>query len=326
MNIINNNYRKQSGLKMRLLLGAAFFIFQSSFFISCSKDDEPSEPSIFQTEATEQTEFDKWLRSNYSEPYNIRLIYRYQDYETDQTYNVIPAKMENVKALAIMMKHIWLEAYEEAVSQEFIRSHCPRIFQFIGSAEYRSDGAMVLGTAEGGLKITMFRLNALDIDNIFIDSTSPFPNAEAVPIDMNFWFFHTMHHEFCHILQQTKNYSTDFQLVSAGKYHSADWINVKDEEAPLEGFVTGYGSGEEREDMAEIYATYVTHTPEAWEKVLKAGIAANGDTYGRDAIIKKLEIMKEYFRTSWGFEMDDLRDIVLRRSKEVETMDLRTLK
>jgi substrate import-associated zinc metallohydrolase lipoprotein len=313
-------------IKMVKMLGAAFFILHASLFISCSKDEEPSEPSIFQNVKTEQSEFDQWIQRNYAEPYNIRLIYRYQDYETDQTYNVVPPTLENAKALAIMMKHIWLEAYEEAVSPVFVRSYCPRIFQFIGSAEHRSDGAIVLGTAEGGLKITMFRLNALDIDNIFIDCESPFPNAVAVPIDMNFWFFHTMHHEFCHILQQTKNYPTDFQLVSAGKYHSADWINVEDSEAPLEGFVTGYGSGEEREDMAEIYATYVTHTPEAWEKVLKAGIAADGNTYGRDAIVKKLDIMKEYFRTSWGFEMDSLRNIVLRRSKEVENLDLRNLK
>ena len=292
-------------------------------FVACS-DDEPKEPSIFSNETKEYTEFDQWLRVNYNDPYNIRIIYRYQDYETDQIYNVIPAKMENVKALAKMMKHIWVDAYTEVVGQDFIKSYSPRIFQFIGSAEYRSDGAMVLGTAEGGLKITMFRVNAMDIDQIFIDSISPFPNSAAVPIDMNYWFFHTMHHEFLHILQQTKSYPTEFNTVSAGKYHANDWINVEDNEAPLEGFVTGYASGEAREDMAEIYATYVTHTPEAWEKILKAG--ENGsDKSGREAIEKKLDIIKGYVRSSWGFELDDLRTVVLRRSKEVLTMDLRKL-
>lgn len=292
-------------------------------FVACSNDD-PKLESIFIRETKDSTDFDRWLRTNYSEPYNIRIIYRYQDYETDQVYNVIPAKMENVKALAKMMKHIWIDAYAEVAGEDFIKSYSPRIFQFIGSAEHRSDGAIVLGTAEGGLKITMFRVNAMDIDNIFIDSDSPFPNAEAVPIDMNFWFFHTMHHEFLHILQQTKSYPTDFNLISAGKYHSSDWINVADEEAPLEGFVTGYASGEAREDMAEIYATYVTHTPEAWEKVLKAG--ENGsDISGRESIEKKLDIIKEYMRTSWGYELDSLRNVVLRRSQEVLNMDLRTL-
>jgi substrate import-associated zinc metallohydrolase lipoprotein len=295
----------------------------TSVFVACEKDD-PSQPSIFANDTKiDSTAFDRWLSKTYN-PYNIRIIYRYQDYETDQTYNVIPAKMENVIALAKMMKHIWVDAYAEVAGIDFIKSYSPRIFQFIGSAEYRSDGAMVLGTAEGGLKITMFRVNAMDVNNIYIDSISPFPNSAAVPIDMNYWFFHTMHHEFLHILQQTKSYSTDFNLVSAGKYHANDWINVKDEEAPLEGFVTGYASGESREDMAEIYATYVTHTPEAWEKVLKAG--ENGDDKsGREAIEKKLDLIKEYTKTSWGFELDTLRKVVLRRSQEVLKMDLKSL-
>ena len=309
---------------MRKIYYFLFACLVGTGLVACSSDD-PLEPSIFEYDSEELDSFDLWLQKNYTIPYNIEVLYRYQDDETDQTYNVVPPKMENAIALAIMMKHIWLEAYEEAVSREFIRSYSPRIFQFIGSAEHRSDGAIVLGTAEGGLKITMFRLNALDINNLYIDSISPFPNSNHVPLDMNFWFFHTMHHEFCHILQQTKNYSTEFQTISAGKYHSADWINVADEDAPLEGFVTGYGSGEEREDMAEIYATYVTHTPEAWNKILEAGVK-DGDTSGRDAIVKKLDIMKKYFRDSWGFEMDTLRKVVLRRSKEIETLDLRTLK
>jgi len=116
----------------------------------------------------------------------------------------------------------------------------------------------------------------------------------------------------------------EFNTISAGKYHANDWINVKDEEAPLEGFVTGYASGEAREDMAEIYATYVTHTPEAWEKILKAG-EKGSDKTGREAIEKKLEIIKKYMKESWGFELDDLRTVVLRRSHEVLEMDLRTL-
>ncbi len=302
-----------------LLVSAVAFVVAG-----CQKDEDPSGTSIFANDTTELSAFDKWLQKNYGEPYNIRLQYRYQDYETDQTYNVVPAKMENVKALAIMMKHIWIDAYSEAVSQQFIKAYTPRIFQFIGSAEYRSDGAMVLGTAEGGLKITMFRVNALDIDHIFIDSISPFPNTNSIPLDMNYWFFHTMHHEFLHILQQTKSYSTDFNLISAGKYHANDWINVEDSLAPLEGFVTGYASGEPREDMAEIYATYVTHTAASWEKILKAGEKGD-DKSGREAIEKKLDIIKDYMRSSWGFELDSLRSVVLRRSQEVLKMDLRTL-
>ena len=81
-----------------------------------------------------------------------------------------------------------------------------------------------------------------------------------------------MHHEFCHILTQKKEYSTDYRDVSAGSYHAADWINVEDADAPMEGFVTGYASGEYNEDFAEMYSTYVTSSPEAWQEILNHGV------------------------------------------------------
>lgn len=43
-------------------------------------------------------------------------------------------------------------------------------------------------------------------------------------------------------------------------------MNVKDEEAPSMGFVSGYASGEYNEDFAEIFAQYVTHSEAAWQK------------------------------------------------------------
>ena len=36
--------------------------------------------------------------------------------------------------------------------------------------------------------------------------------------------------------------------------------------------------------------------------------------------------MKTYFKDNWDLDMDELRDIVLRRSAESVTLDLRTLK
>ncbi len=297
---------------------------------SCSSEDLDSKSVIDTRQAEVKSDFTKWLEKNYTEPYNIKVYYRYNDKETDNTYNVIPADTVKAKALALATKYVWLEAYDEVMGKDFLKTYAPRVFQFIGSGEYNSQGSVVLGTAEGGVKITLFKVNDLDPDNPYIDQDSPFPTHVSNPMDMNYWFFHTMHHEFCHILTQTKNYSTDFRTVSAGKYQSSNWVNVDDIDAPAKGFVTGYASGEYNEDFAEIFSTYVTHTPEAWQKILDAGVVtgANGvkDTSGSDAIKKKLEIMKQYFKDSWGLDLDKLRTVVLRRSKEVMSMDLRTLK
>lgn len=294
-----------------------------SLFASCSEEKLDSK-SIFETEATTQNEFDKWLKTNYVDTYNIRFNYRYSDKETNNSYNLAPASIEKAEALAIMMKHVWLDAYKEVMGEEFVKTYAPRVMQLIGSAAYNSSGSIVMGTAEGGLKVTLYNVNVIDLDNPIIDSESPFVDKSKGTYDLNYWFFHTMNHEFCHIMTQKKNYSTDFQTVSAASYKSSDWVNLNDSDAPALGFVSGYASSEYNDDFAEIFSQYVTHSEEAWQKILAAGV--NGtDTSGRDAILQKFEILKEYFSGTWNMDIDKLRDVIVRRSAEVKTLDLRTL-
>lgn len=225
---------------------------------SCKSDDVSSE-SIFKTEEQPKNEFDTWLYKNFTLPYNIEFRYRYQDSETDNYYNVVPADPEKAKALAILVKELWIGAYESVFGPEFIKQYGPKVYQLLGSPEFNSNESIVLGYAESGVKITLFRVNEIDIDNIYVNTTDAFRDHYALPMDLNHWFFHTMHHEFCHILTQTKDYPTDFREISAGHYHTSDWVNVDDADAPKEGFVTGYASGEYNEDFAEVFATRHFH-------------------------------------------------------------------
>jgi substrate import-associated zinc metallohydrolase lipoprotein len=289
-------------------------------FSSCD-NEELNTTSVFDSAVIPtKNEFDVWLDKNYREVYNIDFKYRYSDKEADLNYNVVPAEYDKSKALAILVKHIWLEAYSEAVSPEFMKTYVPRIIQLTGSYKWNDNGSQVLGTAEGGLKIMLYGVNELDIDNPRINTSDPYESHDVKPIDMNYWFFHTMHHEFCHILTQKKDYDTSFRTISAENYHATDWINQDDKEVAKEGFVTAYASSEYNEDFAEIYATYVTNTPEGWGKIIK-----QAGEEGSAIINQKLDLMKTYFLNSWGIDLDHLRDIVLRRSAESVTLDLRTL-
>lgn len=292
-------------------------------FAGCS-DDDLSSKSIFDTEPIAQSEFDQWLKTNYVDTYNIRFNYRYSDKESNSSYNLAPAALDKSEALAIMMKHVWLDAYKEVMGEEFVKTYAPRVMQLFGSAAYNSGGSIVMGTAEGGLKVTLYNVNVIDLDNPIIDSESPFVDKSVGTYDLNYWFFHTMNHEFCHIMTQKKNYSTDFQTISAADYKSADWINLNDKDAPAQGFVSGYASSEYNDDFAEIYSQYVTHSEAAWQKILEAGV--NGDdTSGRDAILQKFNILKDYFAVTWNLDIEKLRDVIVRRSQEVKTLDLKTL-
>lgn len=274
-----NRFKKY--IKIFMLLGTL------SLTYACSSDDVSS-TSIFGEPTTDNSEFGQWLRKNYEEPYNIEFNYLYNDKLSDNTYNVIPADVNKAKALAILLKHVWLDAYKEVGGEDFLKKHCFRVIQLIGSPEYNSQGSIVLGTAESGIQITLFNVNALTPNDVFINQDEPYRSKAIAPLDLNYWFFHTMHHEFSHILHQTIDFSTEYQTISAGKYHASDWVNVKDSVAPQEGFVTGYGSGEVREDFAELYSTYVTSSDKAWQSILDHGSVplkdANGNlTYEVDA-------------------------------------------
>ena len=77
-----------------------------------------------------------------------------------------------------------------------------------------------------------------------------------------------MHHEFAHILHQTKNYSTDFNDITAGKYTGEGWVNIQDADARKDGFVTAYGSSKPDEDFVETIANYVVKSDAEWQNIM----------------------------------------------------------
>lgn len=294
------------------------FMLLTALMLGACSEDSLNSNSIFDTEDTGiRNEFDSWLLSNYAGPFNINFKYHLEDKETDMEYNLAPADYDKSIALAKMVKFLWLDAYEELAGPHFIRTYCPKIIQLIGSPAYNSQGEIVLGTAEGGLKITLYNVNAIDLDNIDID-------------ELNYWYFKTMHHEFAHILHQTKEYSTDFGTISASNYQAGSWVNVEEVVHPQlgkispaalnMGFISSYGSSEPQEDFVEFISIYVTHTAEYWNALVSLANA-----YGREVIDQKLAIVKDYMKTTWEIDLDELRTVVQRRSQEVLDMDLSTL-
>lgn len=292
---------------MKQLIGIFIALATLSLW-SCSEDDlDPN--SIFGGTETGKVpnEFDTWLLENYTTPYNIEFKYRFEDMETDDTYNLVAADYDRSIALAKFTKYLWLESYEELLGPDFIRTYCPRLLFLVGSPAYNTDGSVVLGTAEGGLKITLYNVNSISLTSINVEQ-------------LNYWYFKTMHHEFAHILHQTKNYPTEFNEITPSGYQPTGWVNVSEQDALDMGFVSPYASSETQEDFVEIIAIYVTNTAEYWDDLVGSA-SAEGQGY----INQKLEIVKDYMTTTWGIDLDELRDIVQRRSQEVAQWDVNDL-
>lgn len=283
-------------------------------FVSCNNDTDLDHKSIFPdgVDKTTQNEFDLWVLDNYTYPYNIQFEYRYSDKEAHVEYDVVPAEYDKSIAVAKLVKHLWVDAYNELMGRDFLRQYSPRMIQLIGSAEYKEDGSEVLGTAEGGMKIFLNKVNLLDLKK---------PDMSVI----RFYYIKTMYHEFGHILQQTKNYSTDFNTISTD-YQGPSWVNVGDYEAngdteALEmGFISAYASSEPGEDFVEILSFYVVYGKEYWERIL-----ALAGTSGAEKMLLKFALIKDYLKTKWDIDIDKLEQIVQRRMEEVPDLKLTAL-
>ena len=284
---------------------------------SCDKDEIKSE-SVITADSYKMNQFDKWLEVNYVNPYNIDFKYRYEEIESDYNYYTVPAQMENSIIMAHLVKYLCIETYNEVAGIEFTRANFPKMFYLIGEWEYRNNGSYILGTAEGGRKILLAGINYLDYV-----LGGQWGEQENVAENLNHYYIKTIHHEFTHILNQTRDYPTSFRQVTPSSYVKDSQFEEPYLSAYLKrGFISAYAQTEPREDFAEMVSEYVTHSAEWWQAQLTAANTTweeNPDQTetGRALIEQKLDIVRAYMFDTWHIDLDQLRDCILRRQDNI---------
>ena len=200
---------------------------------------------------------DTFCKVNFLEPYNLKYMYKMEDIGSDMNYNLVPCSYDQSITLAVLCKYLWYDVYHDSIpdGELFLKKYSPRIIHVIGSPAFNpAQGTEVLGTAEGGLKITLYNANNLSPENIDY---------------MNEYFFKTMHHEFSHILNQNANRPNEFDRISNGKYNAVNWNDTEDLVALGQGFVSPYASSQAREDWVEVIANYIVKDTMTWNEMIK---------------------------------------------------------
>jgi substrate import-associated zinc metallohydrolase lipoprotein len=293
--------------KINILLLSSLLIF------SCSEDSLDPE-SIFVEQQVEKNELDDYIERQFTDDYNIAIVYKFVEPESDYDYNLSPARYESSVRMTKLLYYLGIEPYDKITgSKEFIRSYFPKLLNYIGSPAYRNNGTFVLGTAEGGIKITLYALNDLTADR---STNIAF---------LNRYYFHTMHHEFAHILHQTKDYPSSFNEIAGSGYISDAWSDIYDDVNALpnvisDGFISAYASKEANEDFVEMYSHYITMSPAQWEARINAG-----SEVGKEMIEAKLDIVRTYFQNIWEINLDELRDEILARQADLPNFDQTSL-
>lgn len=283
----------------KYLLYALLAVSTGTALVSCSEDDLNAE-SVITIDKKQANDFDKWLTANFVNPYNLEFKYRYEYKETDANYYTIPAELNQAIEMAHLVKYLCLESYDEVAGIDFTRNYFPKMIFTIGEWEYRNNGTIILGTAESGKKILLTGVNYLD-------------TYKSSPAALNHYYFKTIHHEFTHILNQTKEYSAEFKLITGNSYVADSWSEEPFNVGYLErGFISDYAQHSDTEDFAEMMSLYVTNSKEQWDEWM-----AEAGENGAPLLQAKLDIVKSYMKDSWGIDMDKLRDTILRRQADL---------
>ena len=231
---------------------------------SCRSNDDFTD-TIFNTDIPDVDAnsatgpFDQWLYDNFVVPYNTEIQYKFNLPASKLEYLLAPSEYKKSQLLSHFIKYLFYEVYTKYAGDESMKKYGPRIFHFIGSSAYSTTTETEeLGYASAGVKITLLKVNEMK----YWTPTDPY-TAKDID-DLNEHQFHTMHHEFSHILHQTKSYPVSFGQVTPGDYDGRDWQDRDSVLSHTLGFVTHYGSSAIYEDFVETLSCAITNNDCRW--------------------------------------------------------------
>ncbi len=272
--------------------------------MSCSDNDDFTE-SIFDTKSETvdttvvSTQFDKWLYENFVVPYNTEIVYRFDLPSTKLEYQLVPTDYKKAQMMAQLIKYLFYDVYTKYAAPDFLKRYAPRIINFIGSEAYSpTTNTRELGYASAGVKITLIGVNGLKVWS----PTNTYSTTDLELINQD--QIHTMHHEFSHILHQTKSYPVTYGQVTPGSYDGRDWQKRDSVEASRLGYVTHYGSSATYEDFVETLSCTITDSDCRWmyriiDMCLNGGLR-DGDQGRVLELIDSLGIVNPYTSSAWN--------------------------
>lgn len=237
-------------------------------------------PTVDQNSAT--APFDQWLEDNFRKPFNTEINYKFNLTSTSLGYQLAPSDYKKSQLLSQFIKYLFYDVYNKygekdaAGNEIFMRKYGPRIFQFIGSKQLSaSTGTETLGYASGGVKITLINVNEMKIVDTDAEGhpTSTFSGQDVQ--NLNYFQFHTMHHEFSHIMHQTKTMPVTYAQVTPAGYVARDWQKTDSITAHNKGFTTHYAQSSGYEDFVETLSCVITNSDICWMFRL-VNMCANG--------------------------------------------------
>jgi substrate import-associated zinc metallohydrolase lipoprotein len=249
---------------------------------SCGKEEDDLDADLagLGGEPWARTALDDWLSANYVSPYNIEVKYRFDRYEVALNRTLVPPQEGKVMQVMEAIKKTWIIPYEQQAGETFIKKLSPKQFVLVGSPQYNTNGTITLGTAEGGRKVVLYKINDFDKNN----------KAEVKEM------LHTIHHEFGHILHQTILYPEAFKRITTS--YTANWNDFTLADARSRGFITEYARNNPDDDFVEMISIMLIEGKENFDAIVN-----NAPESGQAALRQKEQVVVGYFKEAWNIDI-----------------------
>ena len=272
------------------------FVFAAGM-LSCRKDDisgNADDIAGLGGDTWVKGPIDDWILSNLTVPYNVAVKYKWDQSEMEFNKIIVPPDEDKILPVLSAVKQVWIDNYVAETNELFMKKYCPKFFVLAGSASWNVDGTITLGQAEGGRKILLYQLNDFRVKGM--DGYQP---SDSFTVKQ---MFHTIEHEFAHILHQNVMYPQEFKQISVGNYTS-NWNNVTDEAANELGFVSAYAMSFPDEDFVEMTSMMLVEG-RAWFNSMVNSIA---DEDAQSKLRRKEAAVVNYFKDVWNINFYSLQ-------------------
>jgi len=258
---------------------------------------------------------DKWIADTLTTPYNIAVKYKWDQFEdlADITKTLVPPKEESIIPILNATKKVWIDSYINEASLGFFKKTSPKFFYLIGSPAFESNGAIKLGVAEGGRKIILLDINDIKMKGM--------PGYQLADSNSSKEMFHTIHHEFAHILNFDIMYPPEFKNINPNLI-TANWTDYIDYSLPYpelpavkDGFISAYAMNTNDDDFVETVSLMLVNGKAWFEKLvasIPAGVSDRGTTQQQaiSRLRSKESLVVSYYKDAYGIDFYKLQSRV----------------
>ncbi len=308
-------------------------VFFPLCFLSGCDNEQFSDESVIKTPSLRdnEKELNTWIVENFTHPYNINVIYKWDKNRIPEGSYTYPPIMSKVKDVLETVKRLWLDIYtlDDLGGSNFFIEKAPIQIYLYGGRNLDSNGVELIGNSDATAReMFLYNVNEFDKSN----------KADVYAL------MRTVHHQYVKLLMEALPYNrSNFLKVSRNRYDESTKLIAKVKKdksfgaellkpspyANRRGFFTFHSFLSLESDFAEIASVMLTHTPKEIEEALKEAATPLWDNdpeqqnkneeEARQAykeLSEKLEFVKKYFKETVRLSLKDLQLISIKELKK----------